>query len=181
MEFVKTKLKDAYLICSEPLKDNRGLFERLYCKSELKEINFKENIVQINHSVTNSKGSIRGLHYQIPPMAETKFVKCIKGSVQDVIVDIRKDSPTFLNWHSEILSQENLKMMFIPKGFAHGFQTLEDNCELLYFHTEFYDQKYERGIRFDDQAIDIKWNLELSNISERDKHHPCLSINFKGI
>lgn len=181
MKFTEIPLKDAFIINSEPLIDSRGMFERIFCKNEFNKIGLKREIVQINHSLTKKRGSIRGIHYQIPPFAEIKVVRCIKGSVFDVIVDIRKCSETFLKWQGEILSSENMKIIYIPEGFAHGFQTLEDDCELLYFHTEFYNKNYERAIRHNDPLINIKWKIDITEISEKDKNYPLLNKNFQGI
>ena len=161
--------------------DDRGLFARVFCQNELLNILHGKNIVQINHSLTKQKGAFRGMHSQYPPKAEIKIVKCLRGSVFDVIIDLRKGSPTFLKWHEEILSSENMKMMYIPEGFAHGFQTLEENCELLYLHTEFYSPKHEGGVRYNDPKVGIKWPLEVRDISERDKKHPLLAEDFQGI
>ena len=181
MKFTEIPLKDAFIINSEPLIDSRGMFERIFCKNEFNKIGLKREIVQINHSLTKKSGSIRGMHYQIPPFAEIKMVRCIKGSVFDVIVDIRKCSETFLKWQGEILSSENMKIIYIPEGFAHGFQTLEDDCELLYFHTEFYNKNYERTIRHNDPLINIKWKIDITEISEKDKNYPLLNKNFQGV
>lgn len=181
MRFNGTNLPDLLIIESEPYYDNRGNFFRIYCENELKQIGFKKRIVQINQSFTEKKGSIRGLHFQYPPKAEIKFVKCLHGSILDVAVDIRKNSHTFLKWHSEILSEKNLKMMYIPEGFAHGFQTLEDHCTILYLHTEFYSKDHESGLRFNDPKLSIEWPLELTEISVRDKNHKLINEDFKGI
>ena len=181
MKFIKRKLKDLYIIQPEPFEDDRGRFYRILCKNELKEIGHTKEIVQINHSLTTQKGAIRGMHFQYPPKAEIKFVKCINGKIFDVAIDLRKNSPTFLQWDGEFLSAENLKIMYIPEGFAHGFQTLEENSELLYFHTEFYNPEYEGGVRYDDPLIGIEWPLEVSYLSERDKNHKLLNENFEGI
>ena len=181
MNFKKTPIDNLFIIETEPFKDNRGLFERLYCENEIKAINHEKNIVQVNHSVTSAKGAIRGMHFQYPPRAEIKIVRCLKGSVFDVAVDIRNNSSTFLFWHAEVLSADNFKMFYIPEGFAHGFQTLEDNCELIYFHTNFYDRNHEGALRYDDPSINIRWPLPPGEISERDKNHPLLDETFKGI
>jgi dTDP-4-dehydrorhamnose 3,5-epimerase len=121
------------------------------------------------------------MHYQKPPKAEIKMVKCISGAVFDVIVDLRKGSETFLKWHGEVLSSENMKMMYAPEGFAHGFQTLEETCELLYFHTEFYSPGYEGGIRYDDPSVNISWQLQPTDISVKDRNYPLVSGQFKGV
>ncbi len=181
MKFIETPLKDAYIIEPEHFEDQRGLFERIYCENEFKEIGHSKKIVQINYSATKEGGAVRGMHYQNPPMTEIKMVKCIKSSVYDVIIDLRKNSDTFLKWYGETLSAESKRMIYIPEGFAHGFQTLEPNCELLYFHTEFYSQYYERAVRFDDPKVGIKWPLDVTEISERDRNQSLLSENFEGI
>ncbi|MFC1799190.1 dTDP-4-dehydrorhamnose 3,5-epimerase [Thermodesulfobacteriota bacterium] len=181
MKTVETTLEGAYVIVPEPYRDSRGSFARIFCKTELKRIGFKKDIQQINHSLNKEAGALRGMHFQKPPKAEIKFVKCIKGSVCDVIVDIRQGSDTFLKWFSEILSAENQYMMYIPEGFAHGFQTLEPGCELIYFHTERYEPEYEDGIRFDDPHIGIKWPRDITMMSDRDKNFPLLSADFRGI
>ena len=181
MKINHAPLQDAFIIEPEPFKDDRGLFARVFCQQELQHILHNKNIVQINHSLTRQKGAIRGMHFQKPPQAEIKMVKCLHGSVVDVIVDLRKGSPTFLKWHGEVLSVKNMKMMFIPEGFAHGFQTLEDDSELLYMHTEFYSPGSEAAIRFDDPMVGIDWPMEVTDISERDKKHVLLDNEFKGI
>ena len=181
MKFIKTPIPDLYIIVPEPFQDKRGKFSRIYCFTELKEIGNSKSLVQINHSLTKQKGAIRGMHFQYPPRAEIKIIKCIKGSIFDVAIDLRKGSPTFLKWHGEILSAENIKALYIPEGFAHGFQTLEENCELLYFHTESYSPKDEGAVKFDDPLIGIEWPLEISDISDKDKKHKLLSEEFKGV
>lgn len=175
MRIDKLPLQDAFIIELEPFKDDRGLFARVFCQNELRNILCDKNIVQINHSLTRQKGAIRGMHFQYSPKSEIKMVKCLRGSVFDVMIDLRQDSSTFLKWHGEMLSAENMKMMYIPEGFAHGFQTLEENCELLYFHTEFYSPEHEGGVRYDDPKIGISWPLEVTDVSERDKNHPLLA------
>ncbi len=181
MKFLETPLKGLILIELEPFQDYRGIFIRLLCKNELKKIGFKKNIVQINQSLTIRKGVVRGMHFQYPPKAETKIIRCIRGSVFDVVIDLRNQSKTYLEWYSEILSAENMKSIYIPEGFAHGFQTLEDFSELLYFHTDFYSPENEGGVRYNDPNIDIKWPLEITEISERDKNFKLINENFKGI
>lgn len=175
MKIKQTPLQDAFIIEPEPFTDKRGIFARIFCRQDLRNILHNKNIVQINHSLTRQKGAIRGMHFQRPPMAEVKMVKCLRGSVFDVIIDLRKGSPTFLKCHGETLSSENMKMMYIPEGFAHGFQTLEENCELLYLHTEFYSPEHEGGVRYNDPMINISWPLEVKDISERDKELPLLA------
>ena len=181
MKIKQTPLQDAFVIESEPYKDDRGLFVRVFCWQELRDILHDKNIVQINHSLTRQKGALRGMHFQYSPKSEIKMVKCLCGSVLDVMIDLRRGSPTFLKWHGEILSSENMKMMYVPEGFVHGFQTMEENCELLYLHTEFYSPEHEGGVRFDDPKIGIKWPLEVTDISNKDQNYPLLSKDFEGI
>jgi len=138
-------------------------------------------LVQINHSLSRKIGATRGMHFQYPPRAEIKLVKCIKGAVYDVIVDIRKGSPSFLKWHGIELSETNMKMIYIPEGFAHGFQVLRADSELIYLHTEFYAPDYEGALRYDDPLLNIQWPLQVTDISEKDKKHPLLDSNFEGL
>ncbi|RLC10183.1 MAG: dTDP-4-dehydrorhamnose 3,5-epimerase [Deltaproteobacteria bacterium] len=180
MKFYQTPL-DAYVIEPDPFADHRGKFSRIFCRKELEQIGFQKEIVQINHSMTVQKGAVRGMHFQKPPKAEIKFVRCIRGAVFDVVTDLRHDSPTMLQWHGEVLSAENMKMMVVPEGFAHGFQTIEENSEIIYFVTETYSPEYEGGIRYNDPVINISWPLEITDISEKDQNHPLLSQDFKGI
>jgi dTDP-4-dehydrorhamnose 3,5-epimerase len=121
------------------------------------------------------------MHFQYSPKAEIKMIKCMRGSVYDVIIDLRQDSSTFLKWYGEVLSAENMKMMYVPEGFAHGFQTLEENCELLYLHTEFYSPEHEGGVRYNDPKLEIKWPLEVTDISEKDRKYSLLGEDFEGI
>lgn len=181
MIFNPTFLAGSFVIEPKVLADDRGWFARFYCKNEFKEIGHEKEWVQLNHSVTNKKGSIRGMHYQVQPFREIKMVKCIAGAVYDVIVDLRKNSPTFLKWFGTELSAKNRKMLYIPEGFAHGFQCLEDNCELIYHHSEFYSPNSEGGIRHDDPMINIDWPIPVTVISQRDQSHARLDENFKGI
>lgn len=181
MRINKLQLEGAFVIEPEPFTDDRGMFARIFCQHELQNISHDKNIVQINHSLTCQKGALRGMHFQYPPKSEIKMVKCMRGSVFDVMIDLRRGSSTFLKWHGEMLSAENMKMVYIPEGFAHGFQTLEENCELLYLHTERYDPEFEGGIRYDDLSLSISWPIEVTDISLRDQNHPLLSREFKGI
>jgi dTDP-4-dehydrorhamnose 3,5-epimerase len=177
----KLPLEGAFVIEPEPFADDRGLFGRVFCKQELQNILRDKNIVQINHSLTRQSGVLRGMHFQYPPKSEIKMVKCLRGSVFDVMIDLRRGSSTFLKWHGEILSAENMKMMYTPEGFAHGFQTLEENCELLYLHAEFYSPEQEGGVRYDDPMINILWPLEVTDISEKDRKYSLLGEDFEGI
>jgi dTDP-4-dehydrorhamnose 3,5-epimerase len=181
MIFTPTSLAGSYIIDLEPRSDERGWFARYYCKKEFQQIGHTKEWVQMNHSVTNKKGSIRGMHFQVHPYKEIKMLRCIAGAVYDVIVDLRKDSDTFLKWMGVELSAANKKMLYIPEGFAHGFQCLEDNCELIYHHSEFYQPGAEAGLRYNDPLVNIKWPLPLTVISARDNEHHYLNENFKGI
>jgi dTDP-4-dehydrorhamnose 3,5-epimerase len=182
MIFTETTLKDSYLVQLNPFSDNRGRFARLFCDKEFQEISFDKKIVQINHSLTRERGTIRGLHFQKQPHSEAKIVQCIRGKAYDVMVDIRKNSPTFLKWFGVELSPEANNAVFIPEGFAHGFQTLKNNTELLYFHSEFYHKESEGVLCHDDTSIGIKWKLKAKGLSERDYYAPSVKeLNFQGI
>ena len=164
-----------------PRIDHRGAFARVYCEDELASLVGPRRIVQINHSRTATIGAVRGLHYQRPPHAETKLVRCLKGRVWDVAVDVRLDSPTFLRWHAEELTPTSSRMMLIPEGFAHGFQVLEAGSELLYLHTASYMPASEGGVRHDDPSLGIKWPLPVTDISVRDSSHAYIETSFRGI
>lgn len=179
MIFEKTHIEGVYVIKPEIIGDERGGFFRYFCKNEFKTILNKE-FVQMNHSINKEKGTLRGLHYQKSPHSEAKLIRCIRGSILDVFVDLRKNSATFLQWGSQKLTEENHEMIFLPEGIAHGFITLEDNTHLNYHHTEFYNPNAEGGFRYDDPTLNIDWEIAPSIISERDKKHPFIE-NFKGI
>src|SRR6476620_924775 len=181
MIFNPTFLAGSFIIEPNVLADDRGWFARFYCNDEFKEIGHEKEWVQLNHSVTNKKGSIRGMHYQVQPFREIRMVKSIAGAVYDVIIDIRQGSSTFLEWFGTELSSKNKKMLYIPEGFAHGFQCLEDNCELIYHHSEFYTPAAEAGLMYNDPLIEIEWPLAVTTISPRDESHPLLDENFKGV
>ena len=175
------RLKGACLIKHEYNADSRGGFGRLFCVDTMKDFGLEYKIVQVNHSITKQLGCVRGLHFQKPPKAEVKIVKCIKGAVYDVIVDLRKESPTFMEYTAVELISSKLQMLYIPKGFAHGYQVLEENSELVYFHTEFYSPKNESAIHYLDPLINIPWPLEISEVSLKDQEHKFLNNDFKGI
>ncbi|WP_207515594.1 dTDP-4-dehydrorhamnose 3,5-epimerase [Longitalea luteola] len=181
MKFTPTSLAGSFVVELEPFSDDRGWFARFYCEKEFEQMGHIKKWVQLNHSTTYKKGSIRGMHYQLPPFREIKMVRCIAGAVFDVIVDIRKDSATFLQWFGTELSAANKRMLYIPEGFAHGFQCLTDNCELIYHHSEFYTPNAEGGIRYDDPMVKINWPLPAGVLSARDAGHPYLTDDFKGI
>jgi len=181
MIFHNTWIQGLTLIELTPFKDARGEFARLFCENEFKEYNLDTSFVQINKSINYEKGTLRGLHYQVPPFAETKVVTCLQGSMFDVVVDLRKNSTSFLKSYSVELSANNNKMLYIPKGFAHGFQILEENTIVMYFHSNFYSPDSERGIMFNDKLIDISWPLAPTRISKKDKTYSPLTNQFKGI
>ena len=181
MEFHSTFIRDLYVAELTPFIDNRGFFARTYCEAELKNINVSQTLTQINHSRTVQVGTVRGMHFQYPPHAEIKMVRCLGGAIFDVVIDIRKNSDTFLQWFGEYLTPDNFKMMVIPAGFAHGFQVIEPNSELLYFHTASYAPESESGILFNDEKVGITWTIKATELSDRDRNHEKLDENFTGI
>jgi len=181
MIFTPTSLNGSYTIDLQPMTDERGWFARTFCKNEFKQIGHTGEWVQLNHSFTRDAGTVRGMHYQQPPFGEIKLVRCIAGAVYDVIIDLRRDSETFLKYFGIELSAQNKKMIYIPEGFAHGFQSLVNDSELLYHHSQFYTPGVEAGIKFNDSTINIDWPLPVINTSERDNAHPGIDNHFKGI
>jgi dTDP-4-dehydrorhamnose 3,5-epimerase len=161
--------------------DHRGAFARLFCQETLKEVLGSRTIVQINYSRTHTVGAVRGLHFQRAPHAEMKLVRCLKGKVWDVAVDLRAGSSTFMHWHAEELSAVNARMLVIPEGCAHGFQVLEADSELLYLHTAFYEPGAEGGIRHNDPRVAIPWPLPVADMSDRDSNHPLIAADFSGL
>lgn len=181
MIFTETSLAGAYVIDLEPRSDSRGWFARTYCAQEFAAIGHTSPWLQINHSHTNSRGTIRGMHFQQPPYGEIKLIRCISGAVLDVIVDIRRGSATFLQWYAVELTAGNHRMIYIPEGFAHGFQALTDHAELIYHHSALYTPGAEGGLKYDDPLLNINWPLPVTVISDRDMAHPLLDQQFKGI
>lgn len=172
MNFTETPLEGAYIIDINPIGDERGFFARLFCKDTFKKQSLEEAIIQVNNSRSLEKGTLRGMHYQLPPKAETKVIRCIEGAIYDVILDLRSNSPTFGQSFGIELNAENRRMLYVPKGFAHGFLTLTDVSEVIYFVSEAYSKEHERGIRWNDPAFEISWPSEPKKISERDQSHP---------
>ena len=164
-----------------PVRDGRGSLERLFCADELRALIGQNVIVQINQTMTTKRGTVRGMHFQHPPHAETKFVTCLRGEVFDVAVDLRRGSPTFLRWHAEHLGGQRHKTFVLPQGFAHGFQTLTDDCELLYLHTAAYRPEAEGAVNPRDPLVAISWPVEISDISPRDASHPLLTPEYGGV
>jgi dTDP-4-dehydrorhamnose 3,5-epimerase len=181
-EIFETLIAGLKVLQRSPMGDMRGYLERMFCANELASLSSRPgNIVQINHTLTAKQGTIRGLHFQHPPHAEEKFVSCLQGEVFDVAVDLRRGSPTFLSWHAEVLSAGNHRTMFIPEGFAHGFQTLTPDCGMLYFHTALYEPAAEGGLNAHDPALEIRWPLEVTERSSRDMAHPLIAAGFGGL
>ena len=178
---IDTQLTGLKVIQRKPIEDARGFLSRFYCAEAFHTYGFSKPISQINHTLTRHKGAVRGLHYQKPPHAEIKLVSCLKGEVFDVAVDLRKNSPTFLHWHGEILNENNQRSLLIPEGFAHGFQALTEDCELLYLHTAPYTKEAEAALNLTDPKIDIAWPLSITDISDRDRLHPMIKLDFEGI
>jgi len=180
-DFTATILNDLFVVQRKVIEDDRGFLSRFYCAEEFSQAGMNKPIVQINHTLTRKKGAVRGLHFQHPPHAETKLVSCLKGEIWDVAVDLRSDSPTFLQWHAEILSAANRKSLLIPEGYAHGFQALTDNCELIYLHTAAYHPESEGALNATDPKLGIAWPLAITEISDRDRNHKLIEQSFQGI
>ena len=180
-ETINTPINGLVALQTKPLTDERGYFQRLFCANDFKEIGLNREIVNINHSYTKTAGSIRGMHFQYQPSSEIKIVKCVKGAILDVAIDIRHNSPTFLKHFSIELTEENNTMLYIPEGFAHGFQTLRDDCEIIYFVTNYYSKELESGLNPFDELIDIKWPLECSDISQKDANATKIDSTFAGV
>ena len=171
MLFTQTDLEGAYIVEPEKLKDDRGYFARTWCQKEFQARNLDPNLVQCSISFNKKKGTLRGMHLQLPPSSETKLVRCTRGAIYDVIIDLRLDSTTYLQWIAITLTAENSKALYIPKGFAHGFQTLEDNTEIFYQMSDFYSPNCAIGFRWNDPIFKIQWLEEISVISERDQQY----------
>lgn len=174
MKFIETKLAGAWLVEIEKISDERGYFGRAWCQQEFAERGLNGGIKQINTSFSCDRGTLRGLHYQTDPHQEVKFIRCTQGRIFDVIVDLRPESPTFLQWDGYELSAENGRMLYVPEHFATGFLTLEKNCGIYYPTTEFYVPESARGIRYDDPAVGIEWPSEIVEVSEVDRNRPLL-------
>lgn len=172
MRFEETPLRGVFTIHLERRGDERGFFARVFCANEFSEQGIAATFVQVNNSVSAVKGTLRGMHYQLAPYAETKVVRCIRGAIFDVALDIRPDSPTFGQWYGVRLDDENRDMLYVPRGCAHGLLTLEANSEVLYLVDNFYAPDAERGIRFDDPCFGIEWPLEPVELSAKDRSWP---------
>jgi dTDP-4-dehydrorhamnose 3,5-epimerase len=178
---VHTTKVGAVVLTRKPRGDERGFLERIYCADELSSILGTRTIVQINRTLTRHRGTVRGMHFQKPPFAELKVITCLRGAVFDVAVDLRKGSQTFLASHAEILTADNARTMVIPEGFAHGFQSLTDDVELLYLHTARYEPSAEGGLRPTDPLLSISWPEPITSMSVRDENHPLIGSDFGGV
>lgn len=178
MEFISTPLTGAYLIELNKKNDDRGFFARFFCVEEFKKVGLEYAFIQVNNSLSHLKGTLRGMHYQLHPKSETKIIRCIKGSLYDVIVDLRPESVTFGQSFGCELSANNRRMMYVPQGFAHGFVTLEDETEVIYMVSESYSPQHERGIRWNDPYFNIAWATKPIIISEKDLSHPDFNKEF---
>ncbi len=172
MQFHETPLAGAYVIELEKRGDDRGFFARAFCQREFAEFDLPTEFVQVNNSLSADRGTLRGMHYQLAPNAETKLVRCIRGALWDCLLDLRPESPTFGQWFGEELSAENRRMMVVPKGFGHGFISLSDDTEAFYFVDAFYAPDQERGVRWNDPKFNIKWPIKPVVVSEKDAAHP---------
>ena len=180
-EIFDTAIPSVKVIQRLPIADSRGFFERLYCGNQMSALTDSKPVLHVNHTRTLQSGVVRGMHFQHKPYSEGKFVSCLRGEIYDVAVDIRKGSHTFLKWHSEILSDTNFKTLFIPEGFAHGFQTLTPDCELLYLHTAVFQADAEGALNARDPALAIRWPMDITDMSQRDRLHPMLTASFEGM
>jgi dTDP-4-dehydrorhamnose 3,5-epimerase len=172
MIFTETPLEGAFVIDLEKRGDDRGFFARVFCEREFADHGLVTHFKQVNNSLSAERGTLRGMHYQLPPMAETKLVRCVRGSLFDQVIDLRDGSETFGESFGVELSAENRRMLYVPKGFAHGFLTLAEDTEAFYLVDEFYGPELERGIRYDDPRFSLSWPIEPAVVSEKDRGHP---------
>jgi len=180
MEFTETPIAGAYLIDVRRIGDERGFFGRLWCQKEMAAMGLATHICQSNIGVSTSAGTLRGLHFQKPPHQEVKIIRCPRGAVYDVIVDLRPESPSYLRWYAAELTAENARMLYIPEGCATGYQTLVDDSEICYHTTKFYHPESASGVRYNDPAFAIDWPLEITAISENDKNWPDYQPTTEG-
>jgi dTDP-4-dehydrorhamnose 3,5-epimerase len=181
MHLIPTPIDGVFEAETTPVGDKRGRLARLFCQTELRTAHEDRPIVQINHTLTRQVGTVRGMHFQHPPHAEAKWVRCLRGRVFDVALDLRHGSPTFLQWHACELDAGRQNALFIPEGCAHGFQTLAADSELLYLHTAAYAAHAEGSVRYDDPRIGIAWPLAVTDVSDRDRRHALLDDTFQGL
>lgn len=181
MKMLSTYIDGIFVSETKPFNDHRGTFVRYYCENDLSAAIGERRIVQVSLSRTHVVGAIRGLHFQRQPHSEMKLIRCLKGKVWDVAIDLRAGSSTFMQWHAEELSPENARMMVIPEGCGHGFQVIEEDSELLYLHTAHYAPEFEDGVLFSDPRLNISWPLPVTDLSERDRKHPLIAPDFAGL
>jgi dTDP-4-dehydrorhamnose 3,5-epimerase len=176
-----TSIDGLKIVERQQLGDSRGFLSRIFCAEELACAGWCKPVAQINQTQTKTQGTVRGMHFQCTPYAEIKLVTCVRGTIWDVAVDLRAGSPTFLQWHAEELSANNHRSLLIPEGFAHGFQALSDNCELIYLHSTAYTPQAEVGLNPRDPRLSVNWPLTITELSTRDAQHPVLNHQFKGV
>jgi dTDP-4-dehydrorhamnose 3,5-epimerase len=181
VNFIPTSLAGAYVLEQTAFRDERGYFARVFCQREFAERGLWTQFVQTNHSLSLRRGTVRGVHYQLPPAGEVKLFRCIRGAVQDVMVDLRQGSPTFLRYHAEVLTEDNLRMVYVPAGFAHGFQALADGTSVTYQASEYHSPGHERGLRFNDPLVGIAWMVTEAIVSPKDRAWPDLGTDFGGV
>lgn len=180
-DIIDTPIAGLKVVRRKLIRDGRGYFSRFFCADEFHQAGLGSVISQINHSYSKNAGTVRGMHFQMPPYAERKFVSCIRGEIFDVAVDLRRNSPTFLQWHGEVLSEENQRSLLIPEGFAHGFQALTDDCELLYLVSAAYEPTAEKGLNAADPLLKIEWPLSIAEMSDKDRNNRLLPSGYGGI
>ena len=180
-EITATPLNGLLSLLRHHVEDSRGFLSRIYSADELRAVGLTKAIVDVNYTLTRRKGAVRGMHFQVSPHAEAKVISCLRGEVYDVAVDLRRHSATFLAWHGEVLSPENHRTLVIPEGFAHGFQALTDDCEMLYLHTAAYAPHAESAVNAVDPRLAIRWPLEITQMSDRDRQLAMLTSEFDGI
>ena len=180
-QIATTPLQGLVAVSRVPIEDDRGFFARFFCADELRDAGFNAPIAHMNHTLTRKRGAARGLHFQRPPHAEVKMVSCLRGEVFDVAVDLRRGSPTFLHWHAQVLSAANMTSLLIPEGFAHGFQALTEDCELLYLHSRTYEPTAEGAVNLLDPRVAVQWPVPIGDVSPRDASQPMLTEDFSGL
>lgn len=180
-DFIPAPLAGLVEVQRKAIEDHRGFLSRFYCAEEFSEAGLNKTVTQINHTLTKNGGVVRGMHFQYPPHVEAKLVSCLRGEIFDVAVDLRSGSPTFLQWHGVVLSAQNRRSLLIPEGFAHGFQTLTEDCELIYLHTAAYHPESEGALNAADPRLGIQWPLATTEISDRDRSHKMIEQDFQGI
>jgi dTDP-4-dehydrorhamnose 3,5-epimerase len=180
-DFLPTPLAGLLTVQRSRIEDQRGFLSRMYSANAFAAAGVQKPIAQMNQTLTRRQGAVRGMHFQWPPHAETKLVTCLHGEIFDVAVDLRTNSPTFLQWHGEVLSAKNQRSLLIPEGFAHGFQTLTEDCELVYLHTAAYEPAAEGAVSATDPRLAIRWPFAITDMSDRDRGHPLLTSDFEGM